>query len=229
MAHDRDDIATVRRSCPRSIRRPSSSCSSRWSSSGCSAPFTWRPGRSDRSPTELTHVAFLRTWDRWARVREMERPSLFPIRVALTPLRMPWRRADGSAQAAPARRAHTGAVRGRRHRRRDPARALDACRGDVSAAFALTGLDLTRRGGAGARHARGLDPRRGRGRRAGWPRTTASRRRRNRHDDARCSTSRAGRRRPRQRCVRPPPRSTASAGRRRDVRPPWRAVVAGGR
>ncbi|HSH33617.1 MAG TPA: hypothetical protein VLB31_08345, partial [Actinomycetota bacterium] len=53
---------------------------------------------SRRDADHLTHVALLRTWDRWARVREMERPSAFPIRVALDPSRMPWRRTVVSAR-----------------------------------------------------------------------------------------------------------------------------------
>jgi DNA-directed RNA polymerase specialized sigma24 family protein len=54
---------------------------------------------SRRDADHLTHLAFLRTWDRWARVREMERPSSFPIRVALDPVKMPWRRAVVSARS----------------------------------------------------------------------------------------------------------------------------------
>jgi DNA-directed RNA polymerase specialized sigma24 family protein len=54
---------------------------------------------SRRDADHLAHLALLRTWDRWARVREMEQPSSFPIRVALDPLKMPWRRATVSAHS----------------------------------------------------------------------------------------------------------------------------------
>ena len=53
---------------------------------------------SRRDADHLTHLALLRTWDRWARVREMEQPSSFPMRVALDPVKMPWRRALVSAR-----------------------------------------------------------------------------------------------------------------------------------
>jgi DNA-directed RNA polymerase specialized sigma24 family protein len=43
---------------------------------------------SRRRADDLAERAFLVTWDRWDRVREMERPSLFPIRVVMNPLRM---------------------------------------------------------------------------------------------------------------------------------------------
>ena len=54
---------------------------------------------SRRDADHLTHLALLRTRDRWARVREMEQPSSFPIRVALDPVKMRWRRATVSARS----------------------------------------------------------------------------------------------------------------------------------
>ena len=54
---------------------------------------------SRRDADHLAHLALLRTWDRWAGVREMEQPSSFPIRVALDPVKMPWRRSMVSARA----------------------------------------------------------------------------------------------------------------------------------
>ena len=55
---------------------------------------------SRREAEALTQGAFLRTWDRWDHVCTMERPSLFPVRWAMSPLRRVRRRAEGLGRSA---------------------------------------------------------------------------------------------------------------------------------
>ena len=97
MAHDRDDIADPRLSLPEVDPGTEFELFFEVEFERVFAAAYLATG-SRRDADHLTHVALLRTWDRWARVREMERPSAFPIRVALDPSRMPWRRAVVSAQ-----------------------------------------------------------------------------------------------------------------------------------
>ncbi len=98
MAHDRNDIADPRLSLPEVD--PGTEFE-RFFEVEFERVFgaAYLATGSRRDADHLTHLALLRTWDRWARVREMERPSSFPIRVALDPVKMRWRRAMVSARS----------------------------------------------------------------------------------------------------------------------------------
>ena len=98
MAHDRDDIADPRLSLPEVD--PGTEFE-RFFEVEFERVFgaAYLATGSRRDADHLTHLALLRTRDRWARVREMEQPSSFPIRVALDPVKMPWRRATVSARS----------------------------------------------------------------------------------------------------------------------------------
>ena len=98
MAHDRDDIADPRLSLPEVDPGTEFELFFEVEFERVFGAAYLATG-SRRDADHLTHLALLRTWDRWARVREMEQPSSFPIRVALDPVKMPWRRATVSARS----------------------------------------------------------------------------------------------------------------------------------
>src|SRR4029078_4961808 len=99
MAHDRDDIADPRLSLPEVD--PGTEFERFFEvefERGFGAASLATGSRRDAA--HLTRLALLRTWARWARVREMEQPTSFPIRVALDPVKMRWRRATVSVGSA---------------------------------------------------------------------------------------------------------------------------------
>ena len=101
MAHDRDDIVDPRLSLPEVD--PGTEFE-RFFEVEFERVFgaAYLATGSRRDADHLTHLALLRTWDRWARVREMEQPSSFPIRVALDPTRMSLAASQGVGTHPPA-------------------------------------------------------------------------------------------------------------------------------
>ena len=73
MAHDRDDIADPRLSLPEVDPGTEFELFFELEFERVFGAAYLATG-SRRDADHLTHLALLRTWDRWARVREMERP-----------------------------------------------------------------------------------------------------------------------------------------------------------